>query len=452
MAKTKNVYVCQECGYESPRWLGKCPGCNEWSTFVEEIVAKKASIQSKTNIKLNPVILEDIGIDKEERILTGAGELDRVLGGGIVKGSLVLVGGDPGIGKSTLLLQMCEYIGEKGSKILYASGEESIRQIKMRADRLGVATKNLLLISETNIDLIEGVISSSKPDLVIIDSIQTVFREEITSAPGSVSQVRKATSSLMRISKDQNISIVIVGHVTKEGSLAGPRVLEHMVDTVLYFEGERHAAYRILRAVKNRFGSTNEIGVFEMQDKGLAEVKNPSELMLAGRPFNVSGSVVTCSMEGTRPMLVEVQALVSFTNFGMPRRTATGIDYNRVVLLMAVLEKRVGMQLISYDSYVNLAGGIKITEPAIDLGVIAAIASSFKDQAIDPHMVVFGEIGLTGEIRGISMAEKRVIESAKLGFKSCVIPKANLRGMKKVDGIKVYGVENVSEALQIILR
>ncbi|NLK20623.1 MAG: DNA repair protein RadA [Epulopiscium sp.] len=452
MAKTKNVYVCQECGYESPRWLGKCPGCNEWSTFVEEIVAKKASIQSKTNIKLNPVILEDIGIDKEERILTGAGELDRVLGGGIVKGSLVLVGGDPGIGKSTLLLQMCEYIGEKGSKILYASGEESIRQIKMRADRLGVATKNLLLISETNIDLIEGVISSSKPDLVIIDSIQTVFREEITSAPGSVSQVREATSSLMRISKDQNISIVIVGHVTKEGSLAGPRVLEHMVDTVLYFEGERHAAYRILRAVKNRFGSTNEIGVFEMQDKGLAEVKNPSELMLAGRPFNVSGSVVTCSMEGTRPMLVEVQALVSFTNFGMPRRTATGIDYNRVVLLMAVLEKRVGMQLISYDSYVNLAGGIKITEPAIDLGVIAAIASSFKDQAIDPHMVVFGEIGLTGEIRGISMAEKRVIESAKLGFKSCVIPKANLRGMKKVDGIKVYGVENVSEALQIILR
>ncbi|KAE9635377.1 DNA repair protein RadA [Defluviitalea raffinosedens] len=453
MAKAKNIYVCQECGYESPKWMGKCPGCNGWSTFVEEIaVPKRQTAVSASDKKYAPLSLENIGTDEEQRIRTGSNELDRVLGGGIVKGSLVLVGGDPGIGKSTLLLQMCEHIGNNGAKILYASGEESVRQIKMRADRLGVKTSNLLLISETNMDVIEGAIKNASPDLVIVDSIQTVFKEEITSAPGSVSQVREATSSMMRISKGQNIPIIIVGHVTKEGSLAGPRVLEHMVDTVLYFEGERHATYRVLRAVKNRFGSTNEIGVFEMQDKGLMEVQNPSELMLAGRPLNVPGSIVTCCMEGTRPMLVEVQALVCFTNFGMPRRTATGIDYNRVVLLMAVLEKRVGMQLISYDSYVNLAGGIKVTEPALDLGIIAAIASSFKDQVIDPHMAVFGEVGLTGEVRGISMAEKRIMECAKMGFKACVIPKANLKGLKPVDGIKIYGVENVNEALQIILK
>lgn len=453
MAKIKNVYVCQECGYESPKWLGRCPGCNGWSTLVEEITtSKKTSTRLKKDSDINPITLNNIGIDEEQRILTGANELDRVLGGGIVKGSLILVGGDPGIGKSTLLLQMCQYIGESGYKILYASGEESIRQIKMRADRLGVSTNNLFLFSETNIDLIEGVIMKSTPDLVIIDSIQTVFREDISSAPGSVSQVREATSALMKISKGNHISVVIVGHVTKEGSIAGPRVLEHMVDTVLYFEGERHATYRILRAVKNRFGSTNEIGVFEMLDKGLVEVKNPSELMLSGRPFNVPGSVVSCSMEGTRPMLVEVQALVSFTNFGMPRRTATGIDYNRVVMLMAVLEKRVGMQLISYDSYVNLAGGIRVSEPALDLGVTASIASSFKDQIINPNTVVFGEVGLTGEIRGITMAEKRVMECAKMGFKTCVIPKTNLKGMKRIEGIDIYGVGNVNEALEIIIR
>ncbi|WP_058486909.1 DNA repair protein RadA [Defluviitalea phaphyphila] len=452
MARTKNIYVCQECGYESPKWMGKCPNCNQWSTFVEELTTSKKTVTNLGNKTVTPVILESIDMDKEERISTGSKELDRVLGGGIVKGSLILVGGDPGIGKSTLLLQMCQNIGEDKFKILYVSGEESIRQIKMRADRLGVKTRNLFLVSETNMDLIEGTIKNSSPDLVIIDSIQTIYKEEITSAPGSVSQVREATSTLMRISKENNISIVIVGHVTKEGALAGPRVLEHMVDAVLYFEGQRHATYRVLRAVKNRFGSTNEIGVFEMQDNGLIEVQNPSELMLAGRPLNVSGSVVTCSMEGTRPMLVEVQALVSFTNFGMPRRTATGIDYNRVVLLMAVLEKKVGMQLISYDSYVNLAGGIKVNEPAIDLGIITAIASSFKDQVVDPHMVVFGEVGLTGEVRGINMAEKRVIEAAKMGFKSCVLPKANIKGIKKIDGIKIYGVENVNQALEIILK
>jgi DNA repair protein RadA/Sms len=453
MAKTKNIFVCQECGYESAKWLGKCPACNGWSTFVEEITtSKKSSSLLDKEININPVVLKDIGTDEEQRILTGSKELDRVLGGGIVKGSLVLVGGDPGIGKSTLLLQICSHIGKSGHKILYVSGEESIKQIKMRADRLGVATDKLFILSETNIDLVEEVIMKETPDIVIMDSIQTVFKEEISSAPGSVSQVREATSTLMRISKGHNISIIIVGHVTKEGAIAGPKVLEHMVDTVLYFEGERHATYRILRAVKNRFGSTNEIGVFEMQDKGLIEVENPSELMLSGRPVNIPGSVVSCSMEGTRPLLVEVQALVSFTNFGMPRRTATGIDYNRVVMLMAVLEKRVGMQLISYDSYVNLAGGIKITEPALDLGVAAAIASSFKDKIIDPYMVVFGEVGLTGEIRGINMAEKRVAECAKMGFKSCVIPKANLKNIKKIDGINVYGVENINEALEIIIK
>jgi DNA repair protein RadA/Sms len=453
MAKTKNIFVCQECGYESAKWLGKCPACNGWSTFVEEITdSRKPSVLSGKEPHSYPVILKDIGTDEEERILTGSKELDRVLGGGIVKGSLILVGGDPGIGKSTLLLQISSHIGQNGCKILYVSGEESIRQIKMRADRLELGADDLLILSETNIDAIEGIIMKESPDIVIIDSIQTVYKEEISSAPGSVSQVREATSSLMRISKGNNISIIIVGHVTKEGAIAGPKVLEHMVDTVLYFEGERHASYRILRAVKNRFGSTNEIGVFEMQDKGLIEVENPSELMLAGRPVNTPGSVVSCSMEGTRPLLVEVQALVSFTNFGMPRRTATGIDYNRVVMLMAVLEKRVGMQLISYDSYVNLTGGIKINEPALDLGIAAAIASSFRDKIIDSQMVVFGEIGLTGEIRGVSMAEKRVAECAKMGFKSCVIPKANLKNMKKLDGIQIYGVENINEALEIIIK
>ena len=452
--KTKYVHVCQECGHESPKWLGRCPACNAWSSFVEEAITpepKGLGKQAKFGDPQKPVKLKDISGEKEDRVLTKIKELDRVLGGGLVEGSLVLVGGDPGIGKSTLLLQICQTIGQQKKSVLYISGEESISQIKMRADRLDVDTDYLQLFCETDMTIIQTLIKETKPDLVIIDSIQTVYSGEISSSPGSVSQVREATHAFMNISKGLGICVMLVGHVTKEGSLAGPRVLEHMVDTVLYFEGERHATFRILRAVKNRFGSTNEIGVFEMKQKGLMEVANPSELMLSGRPMNVSGSVVACSMEGTRPMLIEVQALVSHTNFGTARRTATGIDYNRVVILMAVLEKRAGMDLGSYDSYVNLAGGIKMNEPALDLGVIASIASSFRDRTIDPYTIVFGEVGLTGEVRGVNMAEKRVIEAAKLGFKKCIMPKANLKGLKDVPGIKLYGVSNISEVLELII-
>lgn len=453
--KTKYKHVCQECGYESAKWLGKCPSCNSWSSFVEEAITPKPKglgKQAKVGGLQEPVKLKDIGNEKEDRTLTKIKELDRVLGGGLVNGSLVLVGGDPGIGKSTLLLQICQTIGEQDKSVLYISGEESIGQIKMRADRLGVNTDKLHLFCETDMQIIQDLINKTKPDLVIIDSIQTVYSADITSAPGSVSQVREATHAFMNLGKGLGICIVLVGHVTKEGSLAGPRVLEHMVDTVLYFEGERHASFRILRAVKNRFGSTNEIGVFEMKEKGLEEVANPSQLMLAGRPMDVSGSVVACSMEGTRPMLIEVQALVSFTNFPTPRRTATGIDYNRVVILMAVLEKRAGMLLGDYDSYVNLAGGIKMNEPALDLAVIAAIASSFRDKPIDPYTIVFGEVGLTGEVRAVNMAEKRVLEAAKLGFKRCILPKANLKGLKPVKGIKTQGVSNISEVLESIMN
>ena len=453
--KTKTMHVCQECGHESAKWLGKCPACNAWSSFVEEVVVTPSKVvkqQARLGSVQKPLRLKEIGVEKEERMKTKIKELDRVLGGGIVNGSLVLVGGDPGIGKSTLLMQICQTIGDQKRSVLYISGEESINQIKMRADRLGVNTEYLHLFCETDMQTIQGIIQETKPDLVIIDSIQTVYSGEISSAPGSVSQVRQATHGFMNISKGLGICVILVGHVTKDGSLAGPRVLEHMVDTVLYFEGERHASFRILRAVKNRFGSTNEIGVFEMMDKGLMEVENASELMLAGRPMNVPGSVVTCSMEGTRPMLIEVQALVSFTTFGTARRTATGIDYNRVVILMAVLEKRAGMDLVSYDSYVNLAGGIKMNEPALDLGVIAAIASSFRNIPIDPYTVVFGEVGLTGEVRGVNMAEKRVIEAAKLGFKTCILPKANLKGLKQTGTMKIYGISNISEILDILIR
>ncbi len=453
--KIKYVHVCQECGHESPKWLGKCPACNAWSSFVEEAIIpepKGLGKQAKIGGSQKPVKLKEIGNEKEDRVLTKIKELDRVLGGGLVEGSLVLVGGDPGIGKSTLLLQICQTIGDQKKSVLYISGEESINQIKMRADRLDVDTDNLQLFCETDMQIIQTLIKQTKPDLVIIDSIQTVYSGEISSSPGSVSQVREATHAFMNISKGLGICVILVGHVTKDGSLAGPRVLEHMVDTVLYFEGERHATFRILRAVKNRFGSTNEIGVFEMKEKGLMEVANPSELMLSGRPMNVSGSVVACSMEGTRPMLIEVQALVSYSNFGTARRTATGIDYNRVVILMAVLEKRAGMDLGSYDSYVNLAGGIKMNEPALDLGVIVAIASSFRDRTIDPYTIVFGEVGLTGEVRGVNMAEKRVLEAAKLGFKKCILPKANLKGLKDIPGMQLNGVSNISEVLELIIR
>ena len=381
MLKNKKVvYFCQECGYESSKWMGQCPGCRAWNTFVEETVSTKKVSSAGSGLqnglrRAEPVVLKDIRLSEDERKLTNIGELDRVLGGGIVPGSLVLVGGDPGIGKSTLLLQVCRNLAMSGNSVLYISGEESLRQIKLRAERIGEFNENLQLLCETNLETIREVIERKKPDMVVIDSIQTMFHEDISSAPGSVSQVRESTNILMQIAKGQGVSIFIVGHVTKEGNVAGPRVLEHMVDTVLYFEGDRHASYRILRAVKNRFGSTNEIGVFEMRNTGLEEVKNPSEFMLNGKPNGTSGSIVACSMEGTRPILVEIQALVCQSNFGIPRRTAVGTDFNRVNLLMAVLEKKVGIHLAACDAYVNIAGGMKMTEPAIDLGISLAVVS-----------------------------------------------------------------------------
>jgi DNA repair protein RadA/Sms len=452
MAKNKTVFFCKECGYESAKWMGQCPGCRQWDTFVEEPVVKKSSTSAKAGIRVSePQHIASIQAEEEQRFPCGIEELDRVLGGGIVPASLVLVGGDPGIGKSTLLLQMCREIVNKGRKVLYISGEESLHQIKMRAERLGVFNGELLLLCETNLELIEDTIQKCKPDIVVIDSIQTMFTEEITSSPGSVSQVREATGTLMRIAKGTGITIFIIGHVTKEGVVAGPRVLEHMVDTVLYFEGENHASYRVLRAVKNRFGSTNEIGVFEMRGNGLAEVKNPSEFMLKGRPEGEAGSVVAASIEGTRPILVEVQALICRTNFNMPRRTAAGTDYNRVNLLMAVLEKRLGVQMSDCDAYVNVAGGMRITEPALDLAVVTAILSSFKNIPLDDKTILFGEVGLTGEIRAVNMAEQRVIEASKMGFEVCILPQANKEHIK-AQGIKLVGVRNIQEVMGMLRR
>jgi DNA repair protein RadA/Sms len=455
MAKLKSVFVCQECGYETTGWMGKCPACSQWNTFVEQLqeTTFKGTVSDSLIGDTKPVSLDQIQLGDEERYSTGIKEMDRVLGGGVVKGSLILVGGDPGIGKSTLLLQVCEHI-EADPIILYVSGEESIKQIKIRADRLGMKNPKLLMVSETNMRVIEKLIGKEKPGLVIIDSIQTMLNDELTSAPGSVSQVRDVTSKLMRIAKKQGVSIVIVGHVTKEGAIAGPRVLEHMVDTVLYFEGDRHLSYRVLRAVKNRFGSTNEIGIFEMHDTGLIEVSNPSQIMLSGRPENVPGSVVVSSVEGTRPMLIEIQALVCTTNFGMPRRMATGIDYNRITLLMAVLEKRVGMQLSNFDAYVNVVGGLKLDEPACDLGIICAIASSFRNTSVDAGTVLIGEVGLTGEVRAVSQIDKRIMEAVRIGFTSCLIPSGNMKMVKQLKGIgsiKIKAVENVQQALELLL-
>ena len=455
MAKGKaSVFFCQSCGFESAKWMGQCPGCKEWNSFVEEVVDKKSlkSGGKQTSVLSEAKILPLSAIEtaNEKRISTKMKELDRVLGGGIVQGSLVLVGGDPGIGKSTLLLQVCKNLASQEKQVLYISGEESLQQIKIRAERIGKFEDSLRLLCETNLDIIRGIIDREKPEIVVIDSIQTMYNEEVGSAPGSVSQVREATSTLMQIAKGANISIFIVGHVTKEGVVAGPRVLEHMVDTVLYFEGDRHAAYRILRGVKNRFGSTNEIGVFEMQQSGLREVENPSEFMLSGRPEDASGSVVACSMEGTRPILVEVQALVCRSNFGMPRRTATGTDYNRVNLLMAVLEKRLGLKLADCDAYINIAGGIRMNEPAIDLGIVLALISSYKEKPIDERTICFGEVGLSGEVRAVSMAEQRVQEAAKLGFEVCILPEASRASMQNVKGIKLVGVKSVKDAIDYI--
>lgn len=450
MAKNKKstIFFCQNCGHESPKWMGQCPTCKEWNTFVEEPVAAIAVKSGITAGGLQkPAALSEISMQEEERLATGIDELDRVLGGGIVTGSLTLVGGDPGIGKSTLLLQMCRYLAEAGRNVLYISGEESLRQIKMRAERIGSFSDTLRLLCETNLDMIEEIIKQQKPQVVIIDSIQTMFSENVSAAPGSVSQVRESTGVFLRLAKGLGVSIFIVGHVTKEGTVAGPRVLEHMVDTVLYFEGDRYASYRILRGVKNRFGSTNEIGVFEMREEGLVQVTNPSEYMLSGRPKGASGCVVACSMEGTRPLMVEIQALVCHSNFGIPRRQAAGTDFNRVNLLMAVLEKRVGVQLSGCDAYVNMAGGMKIQEPAVDLGIVIAIVSSFKNRAVNENMVVFGEVGLSGEVRAVSMAQKRVQEAKKLGFSTCILPKANAEAIKDISGIRIIGVSNVAEAI-----
>lgn len=448
MAKgKKTAFFCQSCGYESAKWMGQCPGCKEWNTFVEELPVSKSTGKNAGSavVKNDPVSLRQIDLKEDASLSSGLVELDRVLGGGIVEGSLVLVGGDPGIGKSTLLLQMCRHLAQKGIKVLYISGEESLRQIKLRARRIGEFTDDLLLLCETSLGVIEQVIERQKPQAVIIDSIQTMYNEEIASAPGSVSQVRESTSVLLQIAKGKGVSIFIVGHVTKEGNVAGPRVLEHMVDTVLYFEGDRHASYRILRSVKNRFGSTNEIGVFEMRDTGLVEVKNPSDFLLDGRPQDASGSVVACSIEGTRPILIEVQALVCKTNFGIPRRTAAGADFNRVNLLMAVLEKRLGLNLANCDAYVNIAGGIKMHEPAIDLGIVLAVISSYRDRSIPDSVIAFGEVGLSGEIRAVSMAEQRVQEAKKLGFETVILPKVSLKTVDKIKGIRLLGIQSLKE-------
>lgn len=453
MAKgKKTVFFCQNCGHEETKWLGQCPACREWNTFVEEKVIVTSSITAtsgRNSQDLKIVPLSEVKADERTRATTGLKELDRVLGGGIVPGSLILVGGDPGIGKSTLLLQVCQQLS-KEKDILYISGEESLAQIKLRANRMGEFQEKLKLLCETNLNLIRGVIEKYKPDMVVIDSIQTMYSEDVSSTPGSVSQVREATNVLMQLAKGLGITIFIVGHVTKEGTVAGPRVLEHMVDTVLYFEGDRHASYRILRGVKNRFGSTNEIGVFEMRQTGLVEVENPSEYMLSGKPENATGSVVACSMEGTRPLLIEIQALVCQSNFGMPRRTATGTDYNRVNLLMAVLEKRIGLHLGNCDAYVNIAGGIRMNEPAIDLAIILAIISSYKNRPMDAKTIVFGEVGLSGEVRAVSMPEQRVAEAKKLGFETCIIPAVSKNMVKGIKGIKIIGVKNVSDAMNLI--
>ncbi len=451
MPKKSTVFFCSSCGYESSKWMGQCPSCKEWNTFTEEPVVKmKRAVQTASFSSTEPVLLKDISVDDSKRIKTGFDEFDRVLGGGIVKGSLVLIGGDPGIGKSTILLQVTKNLVNMGEKVLYVSGEESLRQIKLRANRLGKDFDNLLLLCETNLDAVTEVIKKNVPTTVVIDSIQTMYREDIASAPGSVSQVREATSLLMQIAKQLEINIFIVGHVTKEGAVAGPRILEHMVDTVLYFEGDRHASYRILRGVKNRFGSTNEIGVFEMREEGLREVKNPSEYMLFGKAEDASGSVITCTMEGTRPLMIEIQALLCRSNFGIPRRQATGMDFNRVNLLMAVIEKRGGLQIGDQDAYVNIAGGIKINEPAMDLATVLAIISSYRNKAIDSKTVAFGEVGLSGEVRAVNNARLRVMEAKKLGFKTVVLPKSNIDAdIKKIEGIELYGVSDIREAMQI---
>ena len=453
MAKEKQVFFCRECGFESSKWMGQCPGCKAWNSFCEEKVTVGARSHQKGRMTVTPTSILEVKTSDEIRTSTGIGELNRVLGGGVVSGSLVLVGGDPGIGKSTLLLQMCRNMAEEGEKILYVSGEESLSQIKMRAERIGSFTKDMLLLCTNNLEDALEYVQKDLPKIIIIDSIQTIVTEGIESAPGSVSQVKEVTSRLMITAKQLGIAIFIVGHVTKEGTVAGPRTLEHMVDTVLYFEGEKNAGFRVLRAVKNRFGSTNEIGVFEMRGDGLSEVTDPSRLMLDGRPAETSGSVVVCTMEGTRPILLEIQALVCQTSFNIPRRTSVGLDYNRVNLLLAVLEKRGGVIMSGCDAYVNIAGGMRLDDPSADLGILLALVSSFRNIDIPADTVVFGEVGLSGEVRGVSGAEQRVNEAYKMGFKTCLVPKSNLDIINKngsYGDMKLIGVSNVNEALQYL--
>ncbi|MFO7667915.1 MAG: DNA repair protein RadA [Desulfobacterales bacterium] len=449
---TKTIYCCQSCGYQAPKWLGKCPDCGQWQTFVEEYQNTKpaTSLEGLLSSSREPVSIDDIEFDGEERISTGIGEFDRVLGGGLVPGTMVLLGGDPGIGKSTLMLQALSGMSRTGLKVLYVSGEESVKQIKIRSRRLSSESCGLLVVSEIDVEAILSMVGSASPDVLVIDSIQTMFCPDLSSAPGSVSQVRESAMKLMLNAKKSNIPTFLVGHVTKDGAIAGPRLLEHMVDTVLYFEGDRNHVYRILRSVKNRFGSTNEIGVFEMKEKGLDEVANPSAAFLSERPLGSPGSVVSASMEGTRPILVEIQALASSTNFGTPRRTILGLDNNRVALLVAVMEKKLGMHLMGYDIFMNVAGGVKIFEPAADMGIIAAIASSFLDRSVAEGTVVLGEVGLTGEVRAISHVETRVSEIQKMGFKKCLLPDSNLKRIAGIEKIELAGIKNISEAMELL--
>ncbi|MFO7557600.1 MAG: DNA repair protein RadA [Desulfobacterales bacterium] len=451
--KPKTVFTCQSCGYQTPKWMGKCPDCNSWQSFAEESLktgsAQSSRIRNISNSS-EPVPIDSIELLTEHRLLTGIKEFDRVLGGGLVSGSLVLIGGDPGIGKSTLMLQVLYGLASKGKKVLYVSGEESIKQIKIRSERLSTVSGDLLVVSEIDLEAIISMVGTVFPDVLVIDSIQTMFNGDLTSAPGSVSQVRESTMQLMILSKKTGIPTFLVGHVTKDGAIAGPRIMEHMVDTVLYFEGDRNHVFRILRAVKNRFGSTNEIGVFEMKEKGLDEVSNPSAVFLSERPENTPGSIVTASMEGTRPILVEIQGLVSSSSLGTPRRTILGLDHNRVSLLVAVMEKKVGFQLMGHDIFMNVAGGVKVDEPAVDMGIISAVASSFLDRPITSGTVVLGEVGLTGEVRAISHVEIRVSEIKKMGFTRCLVPESNLKRMTDVKGIEIIGIADVAGAMEIL--
>lgn len=451
MAKIKSKFVCQECGYETAKWLGKCPSCGEWNTFVEEFETKGSDLKSQRGISKGKIEkINNITSTKKERISTGSMEMDRVLGGGIIKSSLILVGGDPGIGKSTLLLQVADHASKQKLKVLYVSGEESAEQIKIRADRLNIGEGELYILAETNIDIIREFVEKEEPDLLVLDSIQTIYSPDVASAPGSVTQVREVTSMVMRMTKVRNMASFIVGHVTKTGAIAGPRVLEHMVDTVLYFEGERHYSYRILRAVKNRFGSTNEIGIFEMRDRGLVEVENPSEVFLKGRPVDAYGTVVTAAMEGTRPVLIEIQALVTYSPAGFANRVTTGIDKNRAAMLIAVLEKKAGLSIQSSDTFINVTGGLQIKEPASDLAILCSLASSFKEIPVDFKTVLIGEVGLTGEIRGVNSIEKRLLEAQKMGFERAVIAEANAEVSKEIKNMDIIPVNNIRQVMEIL--